>query len=236
MNYFKVTNWERFQHYKDRNPPWIKLHYELMSSMDWVTLADASRVLAVACMLIASRNDGCVPDDPDYIKRVAYLNKTPDFKPLVSCGFLTDYDRTLADASTMQADACSESEAETDSYLGAKAKKDDSVVIEATEAMVKEWNDAYGASRGRTNSLVKAIKAVLSAEPGTTPEDFRLVVKSRLTEDWVVKDRPPLERMIRVENFSGNLEKAKELDQNTRSSKAPADVRKMFEEINGGTN
>ncbi len=88
MEYLKVKNWAQFQHYKDRNPPWIKLHFALLSSPDWVMLDDASRVLAVACMLIASRNAGSIPDDPAYLKRVAYLNKLPNINPLIECGFL----------------------------------------------------------------------------------------------------------------------------------------------------
>ncbi len=97
--HFAVRNWRRFQHYSKRNPPWIKLHFELLNSRDWVSLDDASRVLAVACMLIASRNNGMVPNNPDYLSRVAYLNQPPDFKPLIVCGFLTEIDTLLADAS-----------------------------------------------------------------------------------------------------------------------------------------
>ena len=77
MSLFRIKNWAKYQHYKDRNPPWIKLHWELLTSMDWVTLDDASRVLAVACMLIASRNDGQIRADSDglkYLERVAHLN------------------------------------------------------------------------------------------------------------------------------------------------------------------
>lgn len=98
MEYFRVRNWSEFQHYKDRDPPWIKLHFSMLSSTDWVTLDDASRVLAIACMLIASRNHGQVPNDPNYIKRVAYCKKIPKFQPLIDCGFLEA-------ASTLQADA-----------------------------------------------------------------------------------------------------------------------------------
>jgi len=114
---YRVKNWDKYQHYKDRNPPWIKLHFEILSSEDWVMLDDPSRVLAIACMLIASRNDGNVPDNPAYVQRVAYLNKKPDFKPLVSCGFLEPGPDMLADASRckqMQADARPETEAETE--------------------------------------------------------------------------------------------------------------------------
>lgn len=94
MAELKIKNWERFQHYKDRNPPWIKLHYDLLSSRDWVVLDDASRLLAVVCMLLASRHDGYVPNDPEFIQRVAYLGKKVNLQPLIDCGFL------LADAST----------------------------------------------------------------------------------------------------------------------------------------
>ena len=103
----KVRNWEKFQHYKDRSPPWIKLHFALLSSEDWVTLDDASKLLAVVCMLVASRNEGMVPDNPAYMKRVAYLDALPDFAPLISCGFL---EKPLADASTAQASARPETE------------------------------------------------------------------------------------------------------------------------------
>lgn len=88
---YTIRNWREFQHYKDRNPPWIKLHFSLLSSKDWVMLADASRVLAVACMLMASRSDGEIDGSEAglaYLQRVAYLHKIPDLKPLIDCGFL----------------------------------------------------------------------------------------------------------------------------------------------------
>jgi hypothetical protein len=106
----RVKNWRKFQHYSDRNPPWIKLHFEILSSRDWVTLDDASRVLAIACMLIASRNEGVVPADPDYVQRVAYLKKPPNFKPLIACGFL----EVASDCKQMLAPARPETETETE--------------------------------------------------------------------------------------------------------------------------
>ena len=117
---YRVKNWRQFQHYKDRDPPWIKLHFNLLSSSDWVMLSDASRVLASACMLIASRHEGEIPDDPDYLQRVAYLSKRPDFKPLIECGFI----ELLASASEckqMQANDTTEAEAETETYLAEKS-------------------------------------------------------------------------------------------------------------------
>ena len=91
MSGYRIRNWDTYQHYKDRNPAWVKLHWSILTSRDWVSLDDASRVLAVASMLLASRNEderGVVPNDPAYIQRVAFLNSPPNFAPLVKCGFL----------------------------------------------------------------------------------------------------------------------------------------------------
>lgn len=63
----------------------------MLTSSDWVTLDDSARVLAVACMLVASRSEGQIDGSEvglAYLKRVAYLNKTPNIKPLIECGFL----------------------------------------------------------------------------------------------------------------------------------------------------
>ena len=35
---FSVKNWDEFQHYKDRNPPWIKLHNHLLDDYEFEML------------------------------------------------------------------------------------------------------------------------------------------------------------------------------------------------------
>jgi hypothetical protein len=42
-----VVNWDRFQHYKDRWPVWIKLYTELESKPEWVELELADQGLLV---------------------------------------------------------------------------------------------------------------------------------------------------------------------------------------------
>jgi len=85
---YTIKDWDSLQHYKDRNPPWIKLHYELLTKDYWVMLDDASKLLAVASMMLASRNNGIVPNNPEYIRRVAHFEKLPKLAPLVDAGFL----------------------------------------------------------------------------------------------------------------------------------------------------
>ena len=118
MAKYRIKNWSSFQHYKDRNPPWIKLHFALLSSADWVTLDDQSRVLAIACMLVASKNEG-VSDGSDrglsYLEGVAYLTSRPDLNPLIDSGFLV----LLADAS-----ACKQKQAKDTQEEEAEGEKE----------------------------------------------------------------------------------------------------------------
>lgn len=110
---YRIKNWARFQHYKERNPPWVKLHAEILASEDWVTLDDASKLLMLVCMVVAAKHEGCVPDNPGYIRRVAYLSKTPNLKPLVECGFL-ELQADASNAERLLANARPEKEADTE--------------------------------------------------------------------------------------------------------------------------
>lgn len=64
----RIKNWSKFQHFKDRKPPWVKLYRDLLDDMEWHQLdAEASKIL-VMLWLIASENEGNLPD----IKTLAF--------------------------------------------------------------------------------------------------------------------------------------------------------------------
>ena len=50
----KPKDWDKFQHYKNRNPPWIKLYRGLLDDHDFYKLPVASRALAPMLWLLAS--------------------------------------------------------------------------------------------------------------------------------------------------------------------------------------
>jgi hypothetical protein len=51
-------DWRTFQHYKDRDPPWIKLHKKLLDNYEFSRLPVASRALAPMLWLLASEYEG----------------------------------------------------------------------------------------------------------------------------------------------------------------------------------
>lgn len=102
--YLRIVNWAEYQHYRDRRPPWIKLHRDLLTSRTWVALDDASRVLAIACMVIAADTNNKIPYDPEFLQRRAYLSSKPDLSPLIAIHFL-EVVEDKDSASGLQADA-----------------------------------------------------------------------------------------------------------------------------------
>jgi hypothetical protein len=61
MIMYRIKNWEKFQHFKDRNPPWIKLYRDLLEDLEWFELpSDAAKAL-ILFWLIASESNGELP-------------------------------------------------------------------------------------------------------------------------------------------------------------------------------
>lgn len=58
----KIKNWHKFQHFKDRKPPWIKLYRDILDDVEWHELDAQSAKILVMLWLIASEDDnGCLP-------------------------------------------------------------------------------------------------------------------------------------------------------------------------------
>lgn len=73
MNVISLKGWDHFQHYKDRDPPWLKLYRDLLTSESWVLGTDTSRLVQVASMLLAARYNNQIPYRWDLIRKVSSL-------------------------------------------------------------------------------------------------------------------------------------------------------------------
>lgn len=88
MRTFSVKNFEKFQHYKDRSPPWIKLYNELLDDYDFGLLPDASKMHLVAIWLLASRSENKIPFDSGWVERRINATERVDLDLLVKSGFI----------------------------------------------------------------------------------------------------------------------------------------------------
>jgi len=111
----KPKNWAVFQHYKDRCPPWIKLHRDLLNDRAYMCLPLASKALAPLLWLLASESkDGTFDGSVDEL--VFRLHITPHdyeegIKPLIHKGFFVVASGVLADSYQL---AIPETETETE--------------------------------------------------------------------------------------------------------------------------
>ena len=58
----RIRNWSKFQHYSQRRPPWIKLYREILDDPQWHGLSGDSAKGLIMLWLIASEEDGFLPD------------------------------------------------------------------------------------------------------------------------------------------------------------------------------
>lgn len=112
-------NWQSFQHYKDRAPPWIKLHKSLLDDFEFQSLPVASRALAPMLWLLASEHPaGEIAAAPDKLAfRLRMLaNEVKDaLHPLVEAGFFIVVEHGDSDPlAERKRDAMPETEGETE--------------------------------------------------------------------------------------------------------------------------
>jgi hypothetical protein len=112
MDFVQVKNWEKFQHYKKRNPPWIRLYNEILDDYTFGRLPDASKWHAVGLWLLASRFDNKIPADPEWIRQRIGATDPVDLPILLSAGFLVPYDDASDTLASRKQDAKPEGEGE----------------------------------------------------------------------------------------------------------------------------
>lgn len=61
----RVSNWSGTQHYRKRNPPWVKLSRELLNDLRYMTLSDQAGAMYPKLCLLASEtksSEGLIPN------------------------------------------------------------------------------------------------------------------------------------------------------------------------------
>ena len=71
----KIKNWSKFQHFKDRKPPWVKLYRDVLDDMEWYELDPLASKVLVMCWLIASEDEGRLPNTKTLAFRLRMTEK-----------------------------------------------------------------------------------------------------------------------------------------------------------------
>ena len=117
--YLIPKNWNEFQHYKDRCPPWIKLHRDLLNDRDFMRLPLASKAIAPLLWLLASEDKSgkfnADIEELEFRLRMSESDIKKGLNALIDNGFFIDADTMLAPC-LQDATPEAEAEAETDRF------------------------------------------------------------------------------------------------------------------------
>ena len=143
---YRIVKWHQYQHYKNRRPPWIKLHVDIIRNETWIMLDDASKLLAICCMIAAAMdnaNDGTFTAEPAFFQKLMYLEKQPNFKPLVSIGFIEEIaSDMLASCKQLLQNYSTETETETETDKD-KDRPQPKVASKKTKRVVISFSEVF---------------------------------------------------------------------------------------------
>lgn len=159
-----VKNWAKHQHYKDRTPPWIKLHYSTLDDYAWCGLPDVSKAHLTGIWLLASREDGRIPNDPVWVAKKIGARSKVGLAALIRAGFL-EHDASTAPAACKQNAPLDRDREETEEETETETETDSAM-------QRKEFELAWSAYPKRPNNpKEKAWKAWLARlKEGVAPE------------------------------------------------------------------
>jgi hypothetical protein len=136
VRYFRVRNLEEHQHYKNRRPPWVKLHAALLDDYDFLSLQDASKAHAMLLWLVASKLDNRIPYDAAYLTKMLGATTEVDLEALLRHRFIEllpeDASEPLAGRSQ---DAMPESEADVERE--AETETTSTTTVEAVDELCR---------------------------------------------------------------------------------------------------
>ena len=74
----RIKGWEKFQHFKNRRPPWIKLYRELLDDMNWYDLSGDDAKILIQLWLIASEDKTLRGLLPENIRELSFRLRIND--------------------------------------------------------------------------------------------------------------------------------------------------------------
>ena len=67
---YRIVNFNKFQHFHDRKPPWIKVYRDLLDNIDWFRLSPMAGKSLINLWLLGSESFGNLPQDSEIAFRL----------------------------------------------------------------------------------------------------------------------------------------------------------------------
>lgn len=213
--FIRIVNYEDYQHYKDRNPPWVKQHKRFWNNSSISCERTSTRLLALFLISYASEfENALIPCNFREISRRANLNTAQvrtGVEALCQIGFLSLFaSTTLASGKHSAKPLVTEEQSkEAKASLKKPRKRDE---LWDTLTVVLGFTPTNDAERGRWNKALKLLRqsGATPAQMHTRSAAFRrqypkaTLTATALASHWgalAATDSPDARRAARYEHL-----------------------------------
>jgi len=150
----RIKNWTKFQHFKDRRPPWVKLYRDILDDLEWHELDPLAAKVLVMLWLIASEDDGRIPDT----KTLAFRLRLTEIKTkeiVIKLSHWLEHDDINVISSGYQFDSTeTETERETEVEKEVEKEKEKETKEKAPEGVSPEVWDSFVKQRKASRAVI----------------------------------------------------------------------------------
>ena len=172
----KIKNWAKFQHFKDRRPPWVKLYRDILDDMDWHQLDPLASKVLVTLWLLASEDEnqqGTLPD----IKTIAWRLRLTE-KQVSECIFKLSHWLEQDDINAISG-GCQSDRPETET------KKETKKEIEAPEGVSPEvWDSFVKQRKAKKAQITDNVMAAIQKEATKAGWPLDAVLNEIVVRNW----------------------------------------------------
>lgn len=173
-----IKNWNKFQHFKDRRPPWIKLYRDLLDDLEWHQLDPLAAKVLVMLWLIASESDGNLPE----IKILAFRLRMSEKDVAQSVSKLShwlDQDDIKAISQRYQ-DDLPETETETET----KKEKKENIAIAPLSVDKSVWEDFLKIRKAKRAPMTATALEAIKREAEKAGWPLNDAIRECVTRGW----------------------------------------------------
>jgi hypothetical protein len=192
----KIRNWSKFQHFKDRRPPWVKLYRDILDDIEWHRLdGDSAKHLVMLWLLASEGDEGELPS----IDEIAFRLRITEKQAKTTVSKLSHWviqDDITAISPRYQSDRPeteteTEKEAETEGAPrqngdAKKTRKPDLLFEAIANACGIEWKALTKNERGALNNAAAQLRDI-----NATPEDVQARA-AKYRQKWPGIDLTPM--------------------------------------------
>ena len=193
----RIKNWTKFQHFKDRRPPWVKLYRDILDDIEWHELDPIAAKVLVMLWLIASEDEGRIPDTKTLAFRLRLTEiKTKEIVSKLSHWLEQDDINVISEGYQLDLP-----ERETETEIETKKEKNATAVAcppDVDQQIWDDWKQLRKAKKAPVTETVVNSARKEAAKANMAFSDFLSVWCARgsqgLQADWLKPDERNLSK------------------------------------------